>query len=111
MCTCFCFLLVAMFSMAVWLFSHDTHAFHEMLGYFVYAGAAYALVGRDLVLSGHAQLPPELRTSAGKLPLAGSPAFRSPGMPALSRRYHRSGGVPGPSLTYDRPGRNSGQCP
>ncbi len=30
--------------MVLWLFSHDTHAFHEMLGYFVYAGAACALV-------------------------------------------------------------------
>ena len=40
--TCFCFLLVALFSMIVWVFTHDTHAFHLMLGYFVYAAAVYA---------------------------------------------------------------------
>jgi len=39
---CFCFLLVALSSMVMWLFTHDTHAFHLMLGYFVYAGAAFA---------------------------------------------------------------------
>jgi len=41
---CFCFLVVALFSMVVWLFSHDAHAFRVMLGYFAYAGAAYAVV-------------------------------------------------------------------
>jgi len=40
--TCFCFLLVALFSMVIWLFTRDTHAFEVMLGYFVHAGAAYA---------------------------------------------------------------------
>jgi len=38
----FCFLLVALFSMVMWVFTHDKHAFHVMLGYFVYAGVAYA---------------------------------------------------------------------
>ena len=39
---CFCFLLVALFSTVMWVFTHDTHAFGLMLGYFVYAGVAYA---------------------------------------------------------------------
>ena len=39
---CFCFMLVALFSMVMWVFTHDTHAFDLMLGYFVYAAAAYA---------------------------------------------------------------------
>jgi len=39
---CFCFLLVALFSMLMWLFTHDTHAFGLMVGYFVYAAAAHA---------------------------------------------------------------------
>ena len=40
--TCFCFLLVALFSLVMWGFTHDTHAFGLMLGYFVYAAASYA---------------------------------------------------------------------
>ena len=40
--TCFCFLVVALFSMVMWVFSHDTHAFELMLGHFVYSAAAYA---------------------------------------------------------------------
>ena len=39
---CFCFLLVALFSMVMWVFTHDTHAFGLVVVYFVYAGAAYA---------------------------------------------------------------------
>jgi len=39
---CFCFLLVALFSTVMWVFTHDTHAFELMVGYFVYAAAAYA---------------------------------------------------------------------
>jgi len=39
---CFCFLLVALFSTVMWMLTHDTHAFHLTLGYFVYAAAAYA---------------------------------------------------------------------
>ena len=42
---CSCFLLVALFSMVVWLLTYDTHAFDVMLGYFLYAAAAYAGVG------------------------------------------------------------------
>ena len=61
---CFGFLLVALFSMVMWLSTHDAHAFHVMLGYFVYAGAAYALVAAMSVLSGQVQRPPELRASA-----------------------------------------------
>ena len=38
----FCFLLVALFSTVMWVFTHDTHAFELMVGYFVYAAAAYA---------------------------------------------------------------------
>jgi len=38
----FCFLLVALFSMVMWVFTDDTHAFGLMLGYFAYAGATYA---------------------------------------------------------------------
>ena len=38
---CFCFLLLALLSTVVWVFTHDTHAFEVMLGYFVYAAAAY----------------------------------------------------------------------
>ena len=41
---CFGFLLVALFSMIMWLSTNNAHAFHVMLGYFAYAGAAYALV-------------------------------------------------------------------
>jgi hypothetical protein len=35
---CAGFLLVALFSMVMWLFNHDAHAFRMMLGYFAYAG-------------------------------------------------------------------------
>jgi hypothetical protein len=41
---CFCFLLVALCSMVMWLFTREVHAFHVMLGYFAYAGAAYAVI-------------------------------------------------------------------
>lgn len=41
---CFCLLLVGLFSMVLWLFTRDAHAFHVMLGYFAYAGAAYAVI-------------------------------------------------------------------
>ena len=50
---CFCFLLVALFSMDMWVFSHNTHAFDLMLGYFAYAGAAYAWIAA-VSLSGQA---------------------------------------------------------
>ena len=40
--TCFCFVLVALFSMIMWLLTGDTHAFYLMLGYVLYAAAAYA---------------------------------------------------------------------
>jgi hypothetical protein len=39
---CFCFLLVALFSMVMWVFTLDTHAFNLMLGCFVHAAAACA---------------------------------------------------------------------
>lgn len=39
---CFCSLLVALFGMVMWLLTGGSHAFGLMLGYFVYAGAAYA---------------------------------------------------------------------
>jgi hypothetical protein len=35
---CAGFLLVALFSMVMWLFNHDAHTFRTMLGYFGYAG-------------------------------------------------------------------------
>ena len=41
---CFCLLLVALVSMVMWLFTRDAHAFHVMLGYFAYAGGAYAVI-------------------------------------------------------------------
>jgi hypothetical protein len=41
---CAGFLLVALFSMVMWLFTGDTHALHVMLGYFGYAGAAFAVI-------------------------------------------------------------------
>ena len=41
---CAGFLLVALFSMVMWLFNHDVHAFHMMLGYFGYAGGAFAVI-------------------------------------------------------------------
>ena len=64
---CFCFLLVALFSMVMWLFTRDAHAFHVMLGYFAYAGAAYAVIAAmsyyrgkptDLVRSRHGRAAP-----------------------------------------------------
>jgi hypothetical protein len=41
---CAGFLLVALFSMAMWLSTHDAHAFRMTLGYFVYAGGAFAII-------------------------------------------------------------------
>jgi hypothetical protein len=41
---CAGFLLVALFSMGMWLFTHDAHAFWMMLGYFAYAGGAFAAI-------------------------------------------------------------------
>jgi hypothetical protein len=35
---CAGFLLVALFSMVMWLFNHDAHTVRTMLGYFGYAG-------------------------------------------------------------------------
>ena len=41
---CAGFLLVALFSMVTWLFNHDAHTFRTMLGYFGYAGGAFAVI-------------------------------------------------------------------
>jgi hypothetical protein len=41
---CAGFLLVALFSMVMWLFTRDAHAFHLMLGYFGYAGGTFAVI-------------------------------------------------------------------
>jgi hypothetical protein len=41
---CAGFLLVALFSMTMWLFTRDAHALHLMLGYFGYAGGTFAVI-------------------------------------------------------------------
>jgi hypothetical protein len=41
---CFCLFMVALFCMVMWLATHNGHALHMMVGYFVYAGAAHALI-------------------------------------------------------------------
>jgi len=41
---CAGFLLVALFSMTMWLFTHETHALHLMLGYFAYAGGIFSVI-------------------------------------------------------------------
>lgn len=41
---CAGFLLVALFSMVMWLFNHDAHAFRMMVGYFGYAGGVFAVI-------------------------------------------------------------------
>ena len=41
---CAGFLMVALFSMGMWLFTHDAHALQMMLGYFAYAGGAFAAI-------------------------------------------------------------------
>jgi hypothetical protein len=41
---CAGFLLVALFSMVMWLFNHDAPVFRTMLGYFGYAGGAFAVI-------------------------------------------------------------------
>ena len=41
---CAGFLLVALFSMVMWLFTRDAHAFRMMLGYFAYAGGMFAVI-------------------------------------------------------------------
>jgi hypothetical protein len=41
---CAAFLMVALFSMVMWLFTRDAHAFWLMVGYFVYAGGAFAVI-------------------------------------------------------------------
>jgi hypothetical protein len=61
---CFCFLLVALFGMAVWLSTHDAHAFHVMLGYFGYAGAAYAVIAAMSYYRG--KLSERLNASRGR---------------------------------------------
>jgi len=40
--TCFCFLLVTLFGMVMWVFTHDTHNFDVMVVYFVCAADACA---------------------------------------------------------------------
>jgi hypothetical protein len=37
-------LLVALFSMVMWWLNHDAHTFRTMLGYFGYAGGAFAVI-------------------------------------------------------------------
>jgi hypothetical protein len=41
---CAGFLLVALFSMVMWLLTRDAHAFWLMVGYFGYAGGAFAVI-------------------------------------------------------------------
>jgi hypothetical protein len=41
---CAAFLLVALFSMVMWLFTRNAHAFWLMVGYFGYAGGAFAVI-------------------------------------------------------------------
>jgi hypothetical protein len=41
---CSGFLLVALFSMVMWWFNHDAHTFRTMLGYFGFAGGAFAVI-------------------------------------------------------------------
>jgi hypothetical protein len=41
---CAGFLLVALFSMVMWLFTHNAHALHVMLGYFGYAGGTFSVI-------------------------------------------------------------------
>jgi hypothetical protein len=41
---CAGFLLVALFSMVMWLLTRDGHAFWLMIGYFGYAGGTFAVI-------------------------------------------------------------------
>jgi len=41
---CAGFLLVALFSMVMWLFTGDAHALRVLLGYFGYAGGTFAVI-------------------------------------------------------------------
>jgi len=41
---CAGFLLVALFSMVMWLVTRETHALHLMLGYFAYAGGTFSVI-------------------------------------------------------------------
>jgi hypothetical protein len=41
---CAGFLLVALFSLVMWLFTRDPHAFRMMLGYFAYAGGVSSVI-------------------------------------------------------------------
>ena len=41
---CAGFLLVALFSMVMWLVAGDAHALHLMLGYFAYAGGTFSVI-------------------------------------------------------------------
>jgi hypothetical protein len=38
------FLVVALFSMVMWLFTRDMHAFRMMLGYLAYAGGVFSVI-------------------------------------------------------------------
>jgi hypothetical protein len=38
------FLIVALFSGVMWLFTHSPHAFHTMLGFLAYAAVPFALI-------------------------------------------------------------------
>ena len=61
---CVGFLLVALFSMGTWLFTHDEHAFRTMLGYFLYAAGVFAVIvmlstniaGRDVSIAASVRL-------------------------------------------------------
>jgi len=41
---CAGFLLVALFSMVMWLFTGNAHALRVMLGYFTYAGGTFSVI-------------------------------------------------------------------
>jgi hypothetical protein len=84
---CFCFLLVALFSMVMWLYTRDAHAFHIMLVYFTYAGLAYAVIAAMSYYRGklgdHFNAP---RVSRAALGQTASHRFATPGENGRRRR-------------------------
>jgi hypothetical protein len=67
---CAGFLLVALFSLVMWLFTNDAHAFRMMLGYSGYAGGVFAATTalsyyygkwRDGVRTGRERCDPRFR--------------------------------------------------
>jgi len=82
------FLIVALFSGVMWLFTHSPHAFHTMLGFLGYAAVPFALIVAMTYY--HGKLTDWLNTGRHRRPLNRSGR-------ALSREHATGSGLEGVS--------------